>query len=62
MHDHPPADADERAILLEERASRLRVAMLRDAKFVAGIREGQEEAERGDVMTLPELRRRLEID
>lgn len=62
MHDYTSTEADERAILLEERASRLRVAMLRDAEFVAGIREGQAEAERGDVMTLLELRRRLEID
>jgi len=47
------------AIVLEERAHRLRMAMLQDKEFMAGVREGYEAAERGDVIPLEELDREL---
>jgi len=47
------------AIVLEERAHRLRMALLRDEEFMSGVRQGYEAAERGDVVPLEELDREL---
>ena len=53
----------ERAIWLEERAHRLRLAMLRTPGLLERLRDGREAAERGEVVTLEELDRELvELD
>jgi predicted transcriptional regulator len=44
---------------LEERAHALRMAMLRDKEFIAGIQAGYEQAQRGEGLTLAELKERL---
>lgn len=48
-----------RAIRLEARAHYLRMAMLSDAEFLAGIQEGHEEMERGERISLADLKREL---
>ncbi len=49
----------ERAIQLEERAHRLRLAMLRTPGLLERLEEGRQAAERGEVVTLDELDREL---
>lgn len=58
MSDDLSAEA-QRAIQLEERAHRLRLAMLRTPGLLDRLREGRAAAERGEAVTLEELDREL---
>ncbi len=58
MTSERPTDV-ERAIELEERAHRLRLAMLRTPGLLDRLQVGREAAERGEVVTLEELDREL---
>ncbi len=48
------------AIELEERAHRLRMAILNDREFMAGVLEGYEAAQRGETISLEELDREFD--
>lgn len=50
----------EHAKMIEERAHRVKMAMYNDEEFIAGIREGYEQACNGELMTWAELRQALD--
>jgi hypothetical protein len=50
----------ERAIELEERAHRIRLAMFRTPGLVERLQEGYEASERGEVVSLEEVDRELD--
>lgn len=45
----------ERARTLEERAHRIRMAVLRDEAFMAGLIEGYEQSQRGETISQADL-------
>jgi hypothetical protein len=52
----------EHAKKLEVRAHRLRMAMLSDLEFMAGIERGLEDEREGRLLTLAEFERALDLD
>lgn len=56
------AEELEHAKQLEERAHRLRMAMLSDAEFMAAIERGREAEREGRLLTLAEFERALDLD
>jgi hypothetical protein len=51
-----------RQLDLEQRANKLREAMLSRPEFVAGIWEGYEEARQGQTLTLAEFEQALDLN
>ena len=51
-----------RQLALEQRANRIRQAMLSDPEFVVGIWEGYQEAQQGKTMALAEFEQALDQD
>jgi predicted transcriptional regulator len=58
----PLAEELEYARKLEERAHRLRMVMLSDPEFMAGIERGLEDERQGRLLTLDEFERALDLD
>ena len=58
----PLAEELESARKLEERAHRLRMGMLSDPEFMAGIERGLEDERQGRLLTLDEFERALDLD
>jgi hypothetical protein len=58
----PLAEELEYARKLEERAHRLRMVMLSDPEFIAGIERGLEDERQGRLLTLDEFERALDLD
>lgn len=55
-------DTAELSLKRDQRASRIRRAILLDEEFMRGVQEGYEEAQRGEVLTLAELDQQLGLD
>lgn len=62
MSSQVSPEETERAVRLEQRASELRIAMLRDRDFMAGLEEGCEQAQRVEFESLADLERDFEPD
>ncbi|HYU19321.1 MAG TPA: hypothetical protein VEQ11_11570 [Chloroflexota bacterium] len=52
---------EELAVRLEERAGRLRTAMLRDREFIAGLDRGLEDEREGRMISFAEFKRALDL-
>jgi len=52
---------EELAVRLEERAGRLRIAMLRDREFIAGLDRGIEDEREGRMISFAEFKRALDL-
>ncbi len=52
---------EELAVRLEERACRLRIAMLRDREFIAGLDRGLEDEREGRMISFAEFKRALDL-